>query len=270
MKRQARAAARRGLLLAELSAGTVRGAARAAWQAPGSQILLIHNTLGADADRLIAHVREHRDHYVDVDDAVPTEDRTPPASLALTFDDGFKSNLEVGRRLAAEGLRACFYVPTSVIGSDRSASDEFFGRRQLEGVMTWSDLEELVTLGHEVGSHCRRHVPLTTLSHDEAEDQVRGSLGVLRDRLGSARHFAWPFGARRYAPVREVVRWCEEEGAVAASGVRGLNNAPRWTSEGYLRRDAVDLRWLAQDVSIFRMRATSVRRERRPAADAPR
>ena len=101
--------------------------------------------------------------------------------------------------LADHGISACFYVPTDVVGLDQPAVDRFFRRPQVEGVMTWDHLGGLVDAGHIVGSHCKQHLPLIDVSHDEGEEQIKGSVEVLRERLGVAEHFAWPFGALAYA-----------------------------------------------------------------------
>lgn len=217
---------------------------------PGASILLIHNTIGREGDLVINHVRANRDRYIDFAEAaqLPASGQT---RLALSFDDGFVSNMSVARRLAEEGLSAVFYVPTDVVGLAKPDVDRFFRRPQREGVMTWKDLEELVSLGHIVGSHCREHLPLIDMSSDRAEDQVKGSIQALRTNLGEAEHFAWPFGALRYAPVPDVLKWCSELGVVAASGRRGLNTPTRFAAEGYLRRDAVQLHRIQHDLDVF-------------------
>lgn len=223
------------------------------WDGPrgGLGVLLLHNTIGRHADSLMTYAEKHRDRFTDFTAIETLSTRSDRAQLALTFDDGFRSNLTVARRLAALDLQACFYVPTDVIGMRQSDVDTFFGRPQAEGVVTWDDLEELISLGHVVGSHCRQHRALADQSDAAGEDQVKGSLETLRSRLGQADHFAWPFGSLRHADAAKVVRWCSDVGAVAASGVRGFNTPDRFEAEGYLRRDAVDLRWLGIDVEAF-------------------
>ncbi len=171
--------------------------------------------------------------------------------LALSFDDGFRSNLGAAEMLSERDLPGVFYVPTDVIGLDEGAADDFFGRAQTEGVMSWADLETIRTAGHEVGSHCKRHVPMSGLSKAQAEDQLKGSVELLRSRLGSTRHFAWPFGGLQHAPVGDVTMWAEQIGVIAASGVRGRNTPDRLHSSRFLRRDAVDLTWLATDLAVF-------------------
>ncbi|WP_369293454.1 polysaccharide deacetylase family protein [Nocardioides sp.] len=124
--------------------------------------------------------------------------------------------------------------------------------------MTWDDLVDLKQAGHAIGSHCRQHVPLVDFESAQAEDQLKGSVEVLRERLGETRHFAWPFGGLAHAPVQDVVRWSHEVGVVPASGVRGRNVASRFEVSGFLRRDAVEPRWLKTDLCVFAARDSAM------------
>lgn len=224
---------------------------------PGTFTLLLHNTMGSDGDSLVNYVDRHRDRLVDFDTPLPGSRNCGSLRISLTFDDGFKSNLAVARALSDRDLKACFYVPTDVIGLNKSDSDTFFGRPQVEGVMDWDDLEELTNLGHAVGSHCRQHKALSSMSTAEAEDQVKGSIAVLRARLGRSDHFAWPFGSLAHAPVDYVLRWCADISVVPASGVRGVNTLERFAAERYFRRDAVSLARLERDIQVFSARGTA-------------
>ncbi len=221
-------------------------------------LVLLHNTPPSGVARLERFVVRHRDQIVSYDEAVlrcqTGENRDEPGVLAFSFDDGFRSNLEAGRMLADQGVAACFFVPTDVVGLKRPDVDRFFGRPQAEGVVTWDDLAWLRNHGHAIGSHCRQHKDLSAMTDAAAEDQVKGSIEVLRTMVGEARHFAWPFGKLINAPVRKVTEWCAEAGASAASGVRGRNTTSRLHHDGYLRRDALELRWLETDLRVFRGR----------------
>lgn len=236
---------------------TLMGSTRAAMAEPGVTLLLVHNTPPGELSLLLRFVDQHRDVVRGFSEAMGalSSGVVQRPMVALTFDDGFASNLVAARALAERGLDACFYVPTSVVGLPKHESDAFFGRDQDEGVMTWTGLEELRSAAHVVGSHCRRHLALTGMPAAEAEDQIKGSVEVLRERLGETRHFAWPFGSLAHAPVENVLRWCAEIDVVAASGVRGRNTVARYHRRGYLSRDAVDLRWLELDYRVFVTRA---------------
>ncbi len=251
-----RRSVRRGALVGYHALSTVTGRNRAAARLPGLTVLLLHNTPPADVARLARFIDRHRDQVVGFDDGVRAvaDGSLDRPAVALSFDDGFRSNLDAAAMLTERGVSGVFYVPTDVVGLDKTASDTFFGRPQAEGVVTWADLELLRDTGHEVGSHCRRHVPMSGMARAEAEDQLKGSVEELRSRLGSARHFAWPFGGVRHAPVDDVVTWAADVGVVAASGVRGRNTSARLERAGFLRRDAVEVRWLATDLAAFGVR----------------
>lgn len=241
--------ARRAAVLGLSVKSRLTGRATTYFDSPGSTILLLHNTLPRDLARLTDYIDRHRARFISFHDALPLSDQA--TGIALSFDDGFASNLTAGKLLAERGLSACFYIPTDVVGLPKEGSDAFFRRPQDEGVLAWREIEELRDLGHVIGSHARQHVPLTTWTRAQAEDQIKGSIAVLRGKLGEVDHFAWPYGGLQHAPVDDVVRWCREIGVLPASGRRGKNSPSRFADEGYLRRDAADLRWLATDVEAL-------------------
>jgi len=248
-----RATARRGALMGLRGRYRLTGVTTRALRQPGVTVLLLHYTPPDQLARLMGFVDEQREHLVGFREAMDLLERceVDRPLVTLTFDDGFRSNLAAARALSERGLDACFYVPTDVVGASQDETDRFFRRPQPEGVMTWTEVEGLVEAGHEVGSHCRQHVPLSGLSPAAAEDQVKGSVEVLRDRLGTARHFAWPFGGLQHAPVEDVIRWCAEAEVLPASGVRGRNTPTLMSRRGYLSRDAVDLTWVRTDFEVF-------------------
>ena len=96
----------------------------------------------------------------------------PPAArtVAVTFDDGFRSVREVGLPvLESLGVPATLFVPTALIGRrepfawpglDRWAHGG--DRDELRG-LRWDEVAELAALGWEIGSHTRTHPRLTEL-----------------------------------------------------------------------------------------------------------
>lgn len=248
-----RQATRRTTLVGARAAFEITRQATASARAPGLTTLLLHNTPRTQLDRLARWVDRNRDDVVSFADGL---DRVRRGDLdrrlfALSFDDGFRSNLDAARMLADRGLRGVFYVPTDVIGMSKSDSDSFFRSAQAEEVVSWDDLETLRSAGHEVGSHCRQHVPMVNLSEGEAEDQLKGSVALLRERLGSTQHFAWPYGGLQHVDVQKVVAWSREINVVPASGVRGRSTQEGLELSGFLLRDAVDLQWINTDLVVF-------------------
>lgn len=257
IRSRTRRAARRSALLALGAARAATGGTRKRQPSAGVSILLLHNTPVRVLPAIERVVVRHRDSIAGYNSSVEMlqmSTQPPPSGLAFSFDDGFRSNLLVARMLAEYGVSACFFVPTGVIGESQAGVDRFFRRPQSEGVMGWRDLESLVAMGHVVGSHSVEHRPLIGMTSDQAEAQVKESVELLRSNLGSCQHYAWPYGALSFAPAADVVRWCTEVGVTAASGVRGRNHPDLLRSDGYLRRDAADPRWISNDVNVFTSR----------------
>lgn len=79
------------------------------------------------------------------------------ALLTTSWDDGATTDLELGRLLAARGVRGTFYATTGPSGA-RAIDD--------------TGLAELAALGHELGNHGRTHRVFTELSAAELRAEV--------------------------------------------------------------------------------------------------
>lgn len=252
--------ARRGALLGLAPALRLSGRVSSARRLAGISILLLHETPAPVIPRLEAFVLRNRDRLIDYGDAVRVAQDASPAppvgAVAFSFDDGFGSNLEAAGMLAEHGISACFFVPTDAVGMGPADASRFFGCARTEGVLSWDDLARVRAMGHLVGSHCRQHKRLVDMPREGAEAQIKDSLAALRRELGAGDHFAWPYGRFTDAPVADVVRWCAEADAVPASGIRGRNRPELFAAEGYLRRDAIDPRWISVDTMVFTTRST--------------
>lgn len=135
-------------------------------------------------------------HVVSLEDifAILREHRPiPPRTVAITFDDCYQDNLRAGEILNQFGLPATFFVPTDFIETDR----QFEWDRGLPnlGNLSWSQVRELVAMGHDIGSHTLSHADLGRATPHEAWAEIADSRKVLEDRLGRpCRYFAFPFG----------------------------------------------------------------------------
>jgi peptidoglycan/xylan/chitin deacetylase (PgdA/CDA1 family) len=64
-------------------------------------------------------------------------------------------------------------------------------------MLDWSEVEEMTHLGVAFGAHTRSHSVLSTLSPEEAREEVLGSQADIRENLGlEPRSFAYPNGRR--------------------------------------------------------------------------
>lgn len=141
-------------------------------------------------------------------------------TLAVTFDDGVRSVLELAQPvLAGLGLPATVFVPTDFVGSGEPMRwpgiEEWRGgphERELVP-LGWDELRRLRGEGWEIGSHTRSHPRLVTLDDDALAEELRGSRARLEAELGEpCRSFAYPFG--------EV-----DERVIAAAGAAGYEAA---------------------------------------------
>lgn len=119
----------------------------------------------------------------------------PRRTLAITFDDCYRDNLDAARALAEFQLPACFFIPTAFPGTDHV----FEWDRGLKPMpnLTWDDVREMAHLGHDIGSHSITHPNLAQLTEAEVRRELAGSKKTLEERLGKPVHwFAYPFGTK--------------------------------------------------------------------------
>ncbi len=170
--------------------------------------------------------------------------------LLVTFDDGLLSNFEVATAILKPlGIRAIFFVVSDLVEmSDREKVREFMGRCVQPGTlidripptwdrMGWSELEQLLEMGHTIGGHTRSHARLSTIDDlTSLEDQIAGGADVLAARLGVAiEHFAFPFGnLASFSPTAMQV--ARRRFKFVHSGLRGRNDTA--VLPHAIRRDA--------------------------------
>ena len=124
--------------------------------------------------------------------------------VSLTFDDGTSDQLPVATWLAARGVPATFYVNSGRIGN--------------AGFLGWDDIATIAAQGHEIGGHTVDHPDLTTLTVDQAADQIGADRSALLERGYAADTFAYPYGARS-RELEEVVAAASYSAARRAWGL---------------------------------------------------
>lgn len=143
----------------------------------------------------------------------------PPRTVAITFDDCYRDNLQAAEILSQFGLPATFFLPTAFVGTDRV----FEWDRGLPalGNLSWKQVCEIAALGHDIGSHSVTHADFGRVGPEQAWAELSDSRRELEDRLGRpCRHFAFPYGGPQhvrpeYVPLIERAGY---EGAVSAHG----------------------------------------------------
>src|SRR6266702_1009267 len=94
------------------------------------------------------------------------------AAWLLTFDDGGASALAAGEELARRQWRGHFFITT--------------GRTGEEGFLDASEIIELRSMGHIIGSHSASHPSrMSSLPERELREEWRASVESLADLLGA-------------------------------------------------------------------------------------
>lgn len=131
--------------------------------------------------------------------------------VALTFDDGLLDNLEqLVPILHDEGISATTFVTTAWMGEPHVSVP--YARN-----MTADEVRELHRSGVEIGGHTVSHPDLTSLTFEEARDEIRAGCEQLAEITGApVDTFAYPFG---FAD-EHATRAAEAAGVRAACRVR--------------------------------------------------
>lgn len=128
----------------------------------------------------------------------------PSRTFTITFDDGLASFAEralpVLDRLGLIGATALF-VPTEYVGrsnewrEEPSLLDRLRRRTDAsERLLGWDEIAEAASLGVTIGSHGAGHLPMHTMSAEDALAEARASRQALIERGLEADYFAYPFG----------------------------------------------------------------------------
>jgi peptidoglycan/xylan/chitin deacetylase (PgdA/CDA1 family) len=151
----------------------------------------------------------------------------PPRSALITFDDGYRDNLENAVPiLQKHSYPAVMFVPIGFLdGTRRLPHEERLAARGLVNrTVGWDDLAAVEAAGIRVESHGISHRPLAGLDIDEAAEEIMLSKLRLEARLGRpVQAFAYAKGAEaHYDPVH--VSLLRQAGyALAFTSVSGSN-----------------------------------------------
>lgn len=123
-------------------------------------------------------------------------------TMAITFDDAYRSTLEQGLPvLAGHDVPATVYAPTDFVGADAPMSwpgiEEWVDGPHSDELLClgWDGLAELAGCGWEVGSHTRSHPHLPQMDDAGLARELRDSRELIAERLGRpCESIAYPYG----------------------------------------------------------------------------
>jgi peptidoglycan/xylan/chitin deacetylase (PgdA/CDA1 family) len=229
------------------------------------QLLYLHHVLPdeeASFRHLLLVLKEHY-RFITYSEAVKRiwKGAIDDAYLVLSFDDGFKNCLKAAKIMHEVGAKSCFFVCPPMIGETNFATIERFCRDRLRKAplefMNWTDLETLLTLGHEIGGHTMTHANLGEIPLEQTRQELAESFDILNRRLGNIKHFAWPYGKFSCITPQAVQAVFEAGFESCASGARGCHVvAPPEKSLLCLRRDHIMVHWPSHHVKYFLARSS--------------
>ena len=196
-------------------------------------------------------------------------DPPAPRTLAVTFDDAYRSVFDQARPvLESLGVPGTVFVPTGLIGGERPmawpGTDRWIGsahERELTP-MSWNELGELREDGWEIGSHTRTHPRLPTLSPEAMREELEGSRSDLTERIGGdCQSIAYPYGDCD----QDVVDASRRAGYTAGGALAGRVRHPEtllWPRVGIYGKDGTMRFRVKASPATRRIRSTSLWRAR--------
>ena len=255
----------RGAALTALAAtAQLTGQIERALVRPRVQFIFLHHVFSdeiAGFRRMLTSLAQHH-KFISHSDAVRRinggEIDRPYVSLG--FDDGFADNVRAATILEEFSATGCFFICPGLVGVDdptrlRNVLHDRFDFPILTPFMTWADIEELKSRGHEIGGHTMTHVELANVPPEVAQQEIRDTHAELFRRLGAAEHFAWPKG--RWCFFSPLARDAAFDAGFTScsSAVRGCHVAPHVgpPRDLCIRRDHVFANWPVDHVNYLLM-----------------
>jgi peptidoglycan/xylan/chitin deacetylase (PgdA/CDA1 family) len=179
--------------------------------------------------------------------------------ICISSDDGLKNNLAAAAVMNEFGAKGCFFICPSVIDEKNTAKIKEFASMRLHfppvEFLTWKDVELLQRQGHEIGAHTLSHINMAATPEAGLEIETAGCYEILKEKCGSSRHFAYPYG--RFTDFTEYARKLVfqtgfESCASAERGCHIVRQNERMEKDDLLiRRDHVILSWPLQHILYF-------------------
>lgn len=228
----------------------------------GHRILVYHLVLEEDRKSFEEQIKFIKDHFVvcslsKIIEAACREDGDKAYYAAITFDDGFRVLMRDGLEILEKyNIKACFFVPTGFVElSDKPAAGARFSLRAhyynfpLEPMQP-QDLQALVKLGHEVGSHGISHISLSAMPVKHAIRELELSRQQITEWTGVApTSFAYPYGETS-SVLGDPTQWIRQAGySYGFTLKRGAANA---SSDPFLMpREHTEGNWPIRDLKYF-------------------
>lgn len=183
-------------------------------------------------------------------------------NILFTFDDGFKSNLIVEKKILNKfGIKAIFFVPSDFISIGSPIKAKKFIKKNILDKdipsdfkylrnMQYKDLRYLIKNGHTIGAHSKTHINLNKIrKKKKLNDEIIDSAKILEKKLNSRiSHFAFTYG--NYESIgEESLKLAFKKFDYVYSSLRG-NNFSNY-KKNIIKRDAIYINYTDKLTSIF-------------------
>lgn len=180
----------------------------------------------------------------------------------VSFDDGLRTTYRAAGVMDDLGIKGCFFVCPAIVGEKDPRLVKRFAETRLHypamEVLSWEEIEDMLSRGHEIGSHTYSHPNMGDVTAEQATDELELSADVLRRRLGGVKHFAWPTGKWETFSALAGRAVFDAGYASCASAIRGCHvprPSPVKPREVCLRRDHIMGSWPVQHNLYFLARS---------------
>ena len=146
-----------------------------------------------------------------------------PRCVAITFDDGYRSEVSTAEILGEHGFAATFFVVPRFLDGLKLPAHYW----EHWPHMNWDDAGALVEAGFDVGAHSMTHSDLTRCDAAALAEETSGAKALLEERLGrDVVSFSFPYGR-----VNDRVRQATERAGyrLACTSCYGINTL-EWSS----------------------------------------
>ena len=229
---------------------------------PRVQFIYIHHIFKDEEKKfelLIERLAKHH-FFIDYASAVEKilEGKIDRPYISLSFDDGFKNNMNAAAILERYGIKACFFINPSIIATTSFTEIELFCKEKLETVpiefLNWEDVALLQKQGHEIGSHTMEHTNVANFDKNAFEEDCFHSFEILNKHCGSVKHFSFPYG--RFYHFNEIAAQSVFNAGYysCATAERGCHINPEKPlnhTQLCIRRDHVIVDWNPNHIFYF-------------------
>lgn len=160
-------------------------------------------------DQQMRYLKEHGYHTLSINDLYNyfyNGGKFPPKSIVITFDDGYKENIEAYKIVHKYGFTAICFAATGYIGQHYNYMPFLYDKTEMNfnsssvknqdfEFMDLDDYEKAIALGIEFAPHTEHHVDMSLIDEKRAVDEIVTSMNELK-RITSKEQicFSYPFG----------------------------------------------------------------------------